>query len=164
VIDQKQREKIRLACDALVIASVPISEAVPVIRDKFNLTDQQANSEIDRSLERLLSESERLRPFNRATAERRILGHIRNASKRNQYTAVANLEARLAEIQGTAAPTEHRVQIDARLTQASLNILGAMNQEEVEELIQEELKRMPIAAVEFPNVPTTGTEIVKKTG
>lgn len=160
IVDTKARAKVRGACDALVVASVPLTEAVAIIRDKFGLTDKQAENEIQRSLERILSESERMRPFNRATAERRIIGHIREAAKRNQYTAVSNLEARLAEIQGTNAPVEHRVQADIRLTQASLHVLGAMSQEEIEELIHEELRRMPVASVAFP---TTGTEVVKKT-
>lgn len=158
IVDRKTQSKIRSACDALIVAGVSISEAAVGIANKFSLTETQSTAELERALERILAESERLKPFNRAISERRILGTIRDATKRHQYNAVANLEARLADVQGTAVPQEHHVQIDARMTQATLSILGSMSQEDVEELVQEQLQRMPVSSVALP---TTGTTVKK---
>jgi len=103
--------------------------------------------EVDRLKEKvkalILAEYEDRSPLFKATAVRRIHRHIVGAKAANQWGAVANLEGQLSKIQGTESVSEMHVTVDARLQQATLHVLGMMNPAEVNELVAEELKRLP---------------------
>ena len=75
--------------------------------------------------------------YARGAARRRIGGHLREASKDRKWTAVANLEKVLAEIEGTNVTDEEKpVDVDARLSEAILAVLGATDTKDVRIMIE----------------------------
>jgi len=106
-----------------------------------------SEGEIDRLKEKVkasvIAEYDERAPLFKALAVRRIHKHLIGAKGANQWGAVANLEGQLSRIQGTESASETHVTVDARLQQATLHVLGMMNPAEVNELVAEELRRLP---------------------
>lgn len=107
------------------------------------MTEQEIDDLSLATAERMLAESSGRKAYKKAFAEKRIHTHIAKASKRGAWGAVANLEAQLARIQGTEEPVEQKVTVDARLQTATLQVLGELTPEQVQELVAEELKMLP---------------------
>lgn len=75
----------------------------------------------------------------RSMTTRRVLDEIREARKDRKWSAVAKLEGVLADVQGTnVKEDEAPINVDSRLSDAILSILGASDTTEVKLLIESE--------------------------
>jgi len=75
--------------------------------------------------------------YEKGAAKRRLNGHIREAVKDRKWTAVANLEKTLSDIQGTSINEEEKpADVDARLSEAVLAVLGAADTKDVRIMIE----------------------------
>ena len=75
--------------------------------------------------------------YAKGAARRRITGHIREASKDRKFTAVANLEKVLADVEGTNVnDDELPADLNSRLSDAVLHILGAAETKDVRIMIE----------------------------
>ncbi len=92
--------------------------------------------------------------YAKSGARRRILRSIREANKDRKYTAVANLEKTLADIEGTnVVPEEKPLEVDSRLNDAVLAMLGASDSRSLRILVESERARMLIEVGERGEAP-----------
>lgn len=117
---------------------------------KFGMSQDEVTRLRDKMRATIQSEFEENAPLHKAMASHRIQRHIVSAQSARQWGAVANLEAQLSKIQGTESPTESHVTVDAKLQAATLQVLAAMNPAQVNELVAEELRRMPTTTINPP--------------
>lgn len=87
----------------------------------------------------------------KSAAVRRHREHIRKASAKGAYTAVAMLETNLSRIEGTNEPIEIHVNDDSRVNDAVMKVLGLTDPAKLRTLVAKERERY---------IETTGTEIV----
>ena len=130
---------------ATLLANGLSDEEIVEMMKKAHTTmiDDEVTELQEKVAERMLAESEKRKPYKKALAEKRLQRHIVSAASRNAWGAVANLEGQLARIQGTEEPQESKLTVDARLQSAAVHVLGAMSNEQLNELVAEELKRLP---------------------
>lgn len=138
--EAKQR---RVALLDLMSSGLSDDEIIDAMQTNFAMTEDEVIRLREKVRAQMLVEFDENAPLHKAMASRRIQRHINEARKARQWGAVANLESQLSKVQGTESPTEQHITVDARLQQATLQVLGGMTQAQVQELIAEELKRMP---------------------
>jgi len=138
--------KRRGSMEALLINGVSDEDITRVMNAEHGMTDQETEDLRVAVAEAMLHESATRGPYKKAMAEKRLHQHIAKAAKRNAWGAVAVLEGQLARVQGTEVPTETKVTVDARLQTATLHVLAALPQEQVDALIAEELARGALPA------------------
>lgn len=154
-VSAKEAKERRSFMADLMSAGLSHDEVVGFMQDQFpSMTEDEILRLKEKVRAMLLSEYEENTPLFKAMATRRIHKHIHSASKARQWGAVANLESQLSKIQGTESPTEQHITIDARLQQATLQVLGTLSPAEVQELVAEELKRMPVIPSPPSQIPT----------
>lgn len=160
VVDHRKALARRLVAEKLAEAGVPEAEAVQAIVGRFAVSEERAREDLFRAMRTIKEESDRRSPYNRALAERRLLGEIREATSRGQFTAVANLEGKLAEIQGTVAPQEQRLTADVNLSSEMLQLIGVMTPEEAGRLIERQYaKRLTAPPSTSYASDTVGVEV-----
>lgn len=142
-ISPKEAAKRRGFMSKLLVNGASDDEVRSVMKKEFGLDEHEADLLADQVAERMLQESAKKKPYKKAMAEKRLHGHIARAAARNAWGAVGVLEGQLARIQGTEEPIETNIKVDARLQQATLTVLGQMSPEQVQELVAEEVKRLP---------------------
>ncbi len=77
--------------------------------------------------------------YKKSAQERRLLAHISKAATAKKFTAVANLEATYAKVAGTDIHEDEKpVDVDSRLTEALLGVLGVLDTKDVRILISEQ--------------------------
>lgn len=141
-----QREAMRLAfIERLFVEGIPEARIFTLARRPTQPTDDKpaglgigydkAKRLLGVVKERLVRESESLRPTNKAAAERRILGDIQAAKAAKNWAAVRGFESLLADIQGTKDP----IRVDVSVTQRSavVHLIGNMTDGEFTELVDE---------------------------
>jgi hypothetical protein len=158
-VTAKEAKARRAAMTDLICNGVSNDELIELMQNNFpGIT----TGEIDRIKEKvrasLLTEHDENAPLFKPAAIRRIHKHIVQASSAKQWGAVANLEAQLSKIQGTESVSETHITVDARLQQATLQVLGTMSAAEVQELVSEELKRLPKITVQAPSTEDLSSE------
>lgn len=77
----------------------------------------------------------------KAAAVRRHQDHIRKASAKGAYTAVAMLETNLARIEGTNEPLEIHINDDSRVNDAVMRVLGMTDPTKLRALVAQERER-----------------------
>jgi hypothetical protein len=151
-ISAKEAKARRSAMTDLICNGVSNDELIELMQNNF---PSMTIDEIDKTKEKvraaLLAEHDENAPLFKPAAIRRIHKHIVQASSAKQWGAVANLESQLSKIQGTESVSETHITVDARLQQATLQVLGTMSAAEVQELVAEELKRLPKLTVQVPS-------------
>jgi hypothetical protein len=148
-VTAKQAKERRMALSQLLINGVSHDEIAEAMGAKFQMTSDEVATLIPKVLNQLKAEYDESSPFHKQMASRRLHGHIIEARKARQYSAVANLESQLSKIQGTESPTEQHLTIDARLQQATLQVLGQLTPAQVNDLVAEELRQLgPTVQVE----------------
>jgi hypothetical protein len=145
-----------LMCDGL-----NDDELVETMQGAFQMTEDEVLRLRDKVRAQLSAEFDENSVIHKAMASRRIHRHIQEARKARQWGAVANLESQLSKIQGTESPTEQHITVDAKLQQATLTMLGGMTPAQVQELIAEELKRLPPTST--PSLPSQAAPVVVQT-
>ena len=143
-VTAKEAKARRTAMLDLMSNGLTDDEIVEVMQTNFKaMTDDEILRLKTTMRAQMLADFEEQSPLFKATACRRLQRHIVQASSAKQYGAVANLEGQLSKIQGTESVSEAHITIDARLQQATLQVLGSMTPAQVQELVAEELKRLP---------------------
>lgn len=158
-VTAKEASARRSAMLDLISNGVSDDELIDIMQNNF---PGISSGEIDKLKEKVkalvIAEYDDRAPLFKPLAVRRIHKHILKAEKANQWGAVANLEGQLSKIQGTESVSEMHVTVDARLQQATLHVLGMMNPAEVNELVAEELKRLPKITSQSFHEENTQTE------
>ena len=94
--------------------------------------------------------------YKKSAQERRLMQHIGKAAKAGKYTAVANLEKTYADVTGTNIHEDDKpVDVDSRLTDALLSVLGVLDTKEVRILISQQKTIIELSALD-------GTEKVRR--
>ena len=141
--DARQR---RVMMTDLVSNNLSLDEMLEAMSDKFGM-DAEAVIELkQRVCTQLQKEYEDNKSTHKAMANRRISKTIVKAGVARQFGAVAQLEAQLSKIQGTEAPIEQHITLDATVQTATMTILGEMDPAQIQVLVAEELKRLPAAS------------------
>lgn len=156
-VSAKEASERRTTLMDLMCNGLSEDELVSAMDTKYGMTRDEVLRLREKVRAVLQSEFDETAPLHKAMASRRIQRHILQAQKARQWGAVANLESQLSKIQGTESPTEAHVTVDARLQQATLHVLGGMSPAQVQELVAEELRRMP-SAITPPHLVARQTE------
>jgi hypothetical protein len=155
-VTPKEAKERRVALADLMSHGVSQDEIVDAMRAKFEMTEDQTLALSEKVNAQVITEFTENSTIHKAMASRRLHRHIVGATKARQWSAVAQLEGQLAKIQGTESPSEQRLTIDARLQQATLQVLGGMTPAQVNELVGEEVRRMTAGKV---SLETTAEEV-----
>lgn len=142
-VSQSEAQVRRAAIDLLLIDGHPDADIIETMTGEFGMTRQHAHESLKAAKVRLQKHCDDRKPLNRAAAERRLHQHIAAARKKNQFTAVAQLEKQLSAIQGTEQPPKIEVNVNARLTQAVLHVLGGMEPAQIQTIVADEAARLP---------------------
>jgi len=147
----KEAKARRMAMTDLICNGVSNDELIELMQTNFpGITVNEIDKMKEKVRAALLAEHDDNAVLFKPAAIRRIHKHIVKASNANQWGAVANLESQLSKIQGTESVSETHITVDARLQQATLQVLGTMSAAQVQELVAEELKRLPKLTVQVP--------------
>lgn len=150
-VTAKEATARRTAAMDLLCNGVSNDEFIDLMQINFpSMTIADIDAIKEKAKAALISEHEEKAPLFKAAAVRRISKHIVHASSAKQWGAVANLESQLSKIQGTESPTETNINVDARLQAATLHVLGSLSPAEVQELVAEELRRLPKLTAQVP--------------
>ena len=124
---------------AALVAGVPMETIVAEFQTKYGLSLDGVKHLVSEVRAMWTEEDADAARYAKNTARRRYLGHIREAAKDRKWTAVANLEAGLAAVEGTTkVEDETPTDINQRLEDAILHQLGQEGTKGVRMLIQRE--------------------------
>jgi hypothetical protein len=148
-VPEAERVARRRSMAALMVQRVGREERTLAMAKAHPGITQREVRELFRELSHELTEDQaELDPTNKRAAELRLLGHIRKASThdptkglRPNWTAVAQFEKTLAEVQGTLAPEQVQVNLSVQLAQAQALVIGDLGPDDMARLIQEEARR-----------------------
>ncbi len=101
---------------------------------------------VARIREKWAEEERAARPHYKAQAMRRIYGHIAEAKRDKNWSAIAQFEKILSDMQGTKEPVEINVNIDATVTEAALHVVSTLTPERRRALIEEQRRLRALAA------------------
>lgn len=107
----------------------------------FPMTEREVDSAIRQIQIEWEEEEADDKRFAKPKAIRRILLEIDEARKDGSFSAVAQLEKVLMSMQGTAEPLEINQQVDNRVTDALLTIMGEMDKARLRLLVDQERAR-----------------------
>ncbi len=88
------------------------------------------------------SEDEARAAGSKSAAVRRHNDHIRKASRKGAWNAVAMLESNLMKIEGNATPIQVNISGEIRSTNAILHVMGEMDESSMRKLIESERSRI----------------------
>jgi len=104
--------------------------------------------------------------YAKATAVRRLLREIEEARERKNYSAIANLEKVLMQVQGTSEPLQIASPGDGRITDALLRLIGEHDPVRVRILIEQERRiefesskaapKLPMGEIDMRSFKRTG--------
>lgn len=134
-----------IAVEQMLVAGVPQAVLEATCKEKFGMTRSAVDRYCGLVRERWAKESEQDRAQLKKMAVRRIQQHIRNATAKGQFSAVAQLERLLSDIQGTKEALEVNVNVTSTITEAVISVVSAMTPEEQHALIEEQ-RRLQLAA------------------
>lgn len=138
----EQREQF---VEQLLIAGVSAGRVERVAAEKFGVARATIRGSIEKVRVRWAEEERGNRPHLKAQAQRRLIAHIAEARKENQWSAIAQLERLLSEMQGTREPVEINLNVDATVTEAAMHVVANLSQEKVAELVERQ-KRLHLLA------------------
>lgn len=145
-VTAKEAKERRTAMADLMSNGLTTDEIVEAMGAKYGMTEDEVLRLREKVRASMATEYDENAPLHKQMASRRIHRHIVSAAKARQWGAVAQLESQLSKIQGTESPTEQHITVDARLQQATLHVLGNMSPSQIQELVAEELRRLPSTA------------------
>jgi len=143
--------------ERMLIAGISMSRIEDVAKEKLGMSFGRTRSYIDR-IRAMWAEEERAgRPHNKAAAIRRCLGHVAEARRDKNWSAVAQFEKHLSDLQGTKEPVEVNLNIDATVTEAALHVVASLTPERRAALIAQQ--RQLLALASKVAIDTTGVEM-----
>jgi hypothetical protein len=150
-----EARKRREVVSKLLATGVSDDGIILVLGKKFNDDGTEGMNLAESTVRSLMSEVRKAwkteddvrAEFSKPAAVRRHLDHIRKASRKGAYNAVAMLESNLMKIEGNASPIRVDIGGDIRLTSAIMHVLGEFDEGKVRELVDGERERL------MPNAP-----------
>lgn len=139
----EQREQF---VEQLLIAGVSAGRVERVAAEKFGVARTTIRGAIEKVRVRWAEEERGNRPHTKAQAQRRLLGHIAEAKRENQWSAIAQLERLLSEMQGTREPVEINLNVDATVTEAAMHVVANLSQEKIAQLVEKQRRLHALAA------------------
>lgn len=132
--EQLERRKLVLG---LMSNHIPDEDIVAQCDKKFGMTRAAAKRLIRECEHALHEQSKALLPVLKSKAVNRLHAHIVKAAKDGSWNAVAALEGRLARIQGTEAPVELNVNVEAEVRESVVALLSTLPPATVATLAQQ---------------------------
>lgn len=142
---EQKRERLE-AIEQLMIRGIGMTSIEKTCRTQFGMSKALVTKYAAEIRDRWADEERASRPSNKATAQRRIYRHIEKARSAENWAAVAALERLLSDIQGTKEATEVHVNVDARVTEATLNVVANLTPEERARIVAEQRRLRELAA------------------
>lgn len=121
-----------------LVAGISASRITRAARDQFGMPAPSVKNYIARIRERWAEEERDSRPFYKQQSIRRIYGHISAARAEKNWSAIAQLEKLLADIQGTKEPIAVQIDVDATMKEAALHVIANLTPERRRALITEQ--------------------------
>jgi hypothetical protein len=137
----------------LLVAGISPSRIARAAREQLGMKSSSVNTYIDRIRERWAEEERGSRPYYKQQAIRRIYGHISQARAEKNWSAIAQLEKLLADIQGTKEPITVQIDVDATVKEAALHVIANLTPERRQALIAEQRRLRELAAQNTITVP-----------
>lgn len=131
--------------EGLMVAGLSVEQIAKAARKSFGMTKPQTQSYVARIRDRWTEEEKEARPHNKSQATRRIVGHIAEARRDKNWSAVAQLEKLLSDMQGTKEPTEINVNVDATMSQAIVAVVANLTPERRAAMIEEQRRLRELA-------------------
>lgn len=134
----EQRER-RMFMSGMLSRGVSRDEIIKAFEAQFGMTESGIGnlmSEVRGLWE--ADDADELK-YAKSAARRRIHRHIREAAKDRKFTAVANLEKVLSDVEGTTIVEEEKtLDVDGRVSDAILAVLGSETARDVRIMIEKE--------------------------
>lgn len=120
---EQQRER-RAVTSGMLAQGAGADAIVTALGSKYAMSPRQAQDLVTEVRAMWDDEDAEAARYARGAARRRLMQSIREANKDRKFTAVANLEKVLADVEGTNAKEEEQpIDVDSRLTEAVLHQL-----------------------------------------
>lgn len=132
--------------ERLLVAGVSQHRIEGAMLDRHQMTRTSTRAVMARVRRRWAEEERGNRPHYKATAMRRLLGHIAEARVAKNFASVAQLERLLAEMQGTREPVEVNLNVETTVTEAALHVIGKLTPEKFRALVEEQKRLRALAA------------------
>jgi len=159
IVTLEERRKRTEAIESLLVNGVGLARLERIGRETFGMNKAAVALYVKRIRERWAEESRAERPHNKAQQVRRIYGHIAEARRDKNWSAVAQFEKLLAQVLGTMEPVEINVNIDATVTEAALHVVANLTPERRTAMIEEQRALRALAAKQVITVqPENGTQ------
>jgi hypothetical protein len=157
-VSAAERQERSEAVERLLIAGVSPLRIKALVYERFGMSDGAVHGVVERVRERWRREEADSRATYKATAMRRLYGHIAEARASKHWPAVAQLERLLAEMQGTREPVEVAMNITATLGESAARVVAQLTPEKMAALIAEQRQLRALAAGRQV-IETTGVEV-----
>lgn len=145
-VSPAERSQRMIAIEQMLVAAAPLSMIEAACKEKFGMGRQAVATYIERVKGRWAQEAEQDRPQLKKLAVKRLHQHIRNAAAKGQFSAVAQLERLLSDIQGTKEAVEVNLNVNATIAEAVITVATSMTDEEQAALIAEQRRLLQLAA------------------
>ncbi len=161
-VEARQRRRLM---SAALVAGVAMETIAAQFMDTYGMSIDSVKHLVSEVRAMWTDEDADAARYAKNTARRRYHGHIREASKDRKWTAVANLEAGLAAIEGTTAvEDEAPTDINARLEDAILHQLQQEGTKGVRMLIQRERMFIELGEHDGTVALPAKTEVIVEAG
>lgn len=137
VTPEQRRARLMAVEQMLTLGSTP-AQMEAALKAQFNMGPGAVASYVARVRARWAAEGEQDRAQLKKAAVKRLQQHIRGAVAKGQFSAVAQLERLLADIQGTKEAVEVNLNVSTTVTEAVIGIVTGMTAEEQAALIEEQ--------------------------
>lgn len=158
-VTPRQARERRVAFADLLSSGLSSDELYATMADKFGMGEAEVDRLAEKVKAQLKTEYEEGAILHKAAASRRLHRHIVSAAAAKQYSAVAQLESQLSKIQGTESPTEQHITVDAKMQAAVMTMLSTSSPTQIQELVNEELRRMTPATPPRPQLSQATDEL-----
>ena len=139
LVPEAERRQRREAMTAMLAQGVSRDAIFTTFMARFNMTEAAVKQLMTDVRAMWDDEDAEAARYAKGAARRRLHRHIQEAAKDRKWTAVANLEGVLADVEGTNVKDEDLpVDVDARLSEALLAVLNATDTKEVRVMIERE--------------------------
>lgn len=124
---------------------VSVNAIERAMRDRHGLSGSSVRSMVARVRARWAEEERENRQHYKAMAMRRIHAHIAAARESGHFSAVAQFERLLMEMQGTKEPEQVKVDVSVTVSESLLRVVSEMTPERMRQLVEEQ-RRLRLAA------------------
>lgn len=157
-VTPEQRRARLMAVEQMLTLGVTPQQMEATLKAQYDMGPAKVASYVGQVRARWAAEGEQDRAQLKKAAIRRIQQHIRGAVAKGQFSAVAQLERLLADIQGTKEAVEVNLNVSTTVTEAVIGIVTGMTAEEQAALIEEQKRLLqraenaPVVVIEAEGV------------